>query len=98
MGVREVVLPVAAHSIAMSGGAAVVREIHRLQSTLNPVLWVPLIVPCRVNRTRHAQQVIAALDERYGSLLAHARIRESIRFAEAEAARLPITQYAPDSG
>ena len=98
MGVREVVIPVEAHSIALSGVAAVVREISRLQSTLNPVLWDPLIVACRVNRTRHAQQVIAALDERYGGLLAHARIRESIRFAEAEAARLAITQYAPDSG
>lgn len=98
MGVREVVIPVEAHSIALSGVAAVVREIGRLQSTLNPVLWDPLIVACRVNRTRHAQQVIAALDERYGWLLAHARIRESIRFAEAEAARLAITQYAPDSG
>jgi chromosome partitioning protein len=98
MGVREVVIPVEAHSIALSGVAAVVREISRLQSTLNPVLWDPLIVACRVNRTRHAQQVIASLDERYGWLLAHARIRESIRFAEAEAARLAITQYAPDSG
>ena len=98
MGVREVVIPVEAHSIALSGVAAVVREIGRLQSTLNPVLWDPLIVACRVNRTRHAQQVIDSLDERYGWLLAHARIRESIRFAEAEAARLAITQYAPDSG
>jgi chromosome partitioning protein len=98
MGVREVVIPVEAHAIALSGVAAVVREIRRLQSTLNPVLWDPLIVACRVNRTRHAQQVIAELDERYGWLVARARIRESIRFAEAEASRLAITQYAPDSG
>jgi chromosome partitioning protein len=98
MGVREVVIPVEAHAIALSGVAAVVREIHRLQSTLNPVLWDPMIVACRVNRTRHAQQVIAELEERYGWLVARARIRESIRFAEAEASRLAITQYAPESG
>ena len=98
MAVREVVIPVEAHAIALSGVAAVVREIGRLQSTLNPVLWDPLILACRVNRTIHARQVIAELDQRYGWLLARSRIRESIRFAEAEAARLPITAYAPDSG
>ena len=97
MAVREVVIPVEAHSIALPGVAAVVREISRLQSTLNPVLWDPLIVACRVNRTIHARQVVAQLDRRYGGLLARATIRESIRFAEAEAARLPITEFAPES-
>ena len=98
MAVREVVIPVEAHAIALSGVAAVVREVGRLQSTLNPVLCDPLIVPCRVNRTVHARLVVAELDRRYGGLLAQTTIRESIRFAEAEAARLPITEYAPDSG
>lgn len=98
MAVREVIIPVEAHSIALPGVAAVVREIGRLQSTLNPVLWDPLIVACRVNRTIHARQVIAELDRRYGWLLARTTIRESIRFAEAEAARMPITEYAPESG
>jgi chromosome partitioning protein len=98
MAVREVVIPVEAHSIALPGVTAVVREIGRLQSTLNPVLWDPLIVACRVNRTIHARQVVAELDRRYGWLLARATIRESIRFAEAEAARMPITEFAPESG
>jgi len=98
MAVREVIIPVEAHAIALSGVAAVVREIKRLQSTLNPVLFDPLIVACRVNRTVHAKLVVAELDRRYGGLLASATIRESIRFAEAEAARLPITEYAPESG
>ena len=98
MAVREVIIPVEAHAIALSGVSAVVREIGRLQSTLNPVLFDPLIVACRVNRTVHAKLVVAELDRRYGGLLASATIRESIRFAEAEAARLPITEYAPESG
>jgi len=51
-----------------------------------------------VNRTRHARQVVDDLDRTYGWLLARATIRESIRMAEAEAARLPITAYAPESG
>ena len=98
MAVREVIIPVEAHAIAISGAAAVVGEIGRIQSTLNPGLGNPLIVACRVNRTLHAKQVVDELDRRYGWQLARTTIRESIRLAEAEAARLPINVYAPESG
>jgi chromosome partitioning protein len=98
MAAHEVIIPVEAHFGALSGVAAVVREIGRIQSTLNPLLRNPLIVACRVNRTNHSRQVIDELDRTYGWLLARVTIRESIRLAEAEAARLPITDYAPDSG
>jgi chromosome partitioning protein len=98
MAVREVIIPVEAHAIALRGVAAVVREMGRIQSTLNPGLRNPLIVACRVNRTLHARGVIDELDRSYGWRLARATIRESIRLPEAEAARLPITAYAPDSG
>jgi chromosome partitioning protein len=98
MAVREAIIPVEAHSIALTGVAAVVREIRRIQSTFNPLLQDPLIVACRVNRTIHARRVIDELDRVYGSLLARTTIRESIRLAEAEAACVPITGYAPESG
>ena len=98
MAVREVIIPVEAHSIALPGVAAVVHEISRIQSTFNPGLRDPLVVACRVNRTIHARRVVEELDRVYGWRLARATIRESIRLAEAEAARLPITKYAPESG
>jgi chromosome partitioning protein len=98
MAAREVIIPVEAHSIALPGAAAVVREMERIQRTLNPGLRNPLVVACRVNRTIHARQVVEELDRTYGWRLARVTIRESIRLAEAEAARLPITAYAPESG
>ncbi len=98
MAVREVVVPVEAHSIALPGVAAVVREMGRIQSDLNPHLRSPMIVACRLNRTVHARRVVEELERVYGWRLARATIRESIRLAEAEAARMPITTYAPDSG
>ena len=98
MAVREVIIPVEAHSIALPGVASVVREMGRIQSDLNPHLRSPVIVACRVNRTIHARQVVEELNRVYGWRVARASIRESIRLAEAEAARLPITTYAPDSG
>ena len=96
--VREVLIPVEAHAIALSGVAAVVHEMERLRSALNPALGAPWIVACRVNRTVHARQVLAELERTYGSMLARASIRDSVRLAEAEAARQPITAYLPDSG
>ena len=98
MAVGEVIIPVEAHSIALPGVASVVGEIGRIQATLNPALRNPMIVACRVNRTLHAKQVVEELDRVYEWRLARATIRESIRLAEAEAARLPITVHAPDSG
>jgi chromosome partitioning protein len=98
MAVREAIIPVEAHAIALSGVAAVVHEMARLRSTLNPAMGDPRIVACRVNRTVHARAVLDELNGTYGALVARASIRESIRVAEAEAARMPITQFAPDSG
>jgi chromosome partitioning protein len=98
MAVGEVIIPVEAHAIALPGVAAVVREISRIQSTFNPGLRNPLIVACRVNRTLHARRVVDELQRTYGWRLARTTIRESVRLAEAEDARLPITAYAPDSG
>jgi chromosome partitioning protein len=98
MAANEVIIPVEAHSIAVPGAAAVVGEMERIQRTLNPGLRNPLIVACRVNRTLHAREVVAELDRTYGWRLSRATIRESIRLAEAEAARLPITAHAPESG
>lgn len=98
MAVRETIIPVEAHAISLTGVAAVVDEMARLKAALNPSLGKPLIVACRVNRTVHARQVLTQLESTYGGLVARASIRESIRLAEAEAARLPITEYAPDTG
>ena len=98
MAVREVIIPVEAHSIVLPGVAAVVREMSRIQSDLNPHLRSPMIVACRLNRTIHARQVVEELDRVYGWRLARTTIRDSIKLAEAEAARMPITTYAPESG
>jgi chromosome partitioning protein len=70
---------------------------RRLRTTLNPGLRDPLILACRVNRTVHARNVVDALRSSYGERMARATVRETIRLSEAAAARMPITQYAPDS-
>jgi chromosome partitioning protein len=98
MGSREVIIPVEAHAIAMPGVAAVVAEMRRLQATLNPSLWDPVIVACRVNRTLHSREMVEQLGRLYGDLFANVTIRDSIRLPEAADAHMPITTYAPESG
>ena len=98
MGSREVIIPAEAHAIALPGVRAVVAEMRRLQSSLNPSLFDPMIVACRVNRTIHSLQVVSQLGTIYGELLAQATIRDSIRLPEAADAHEPITRYAPESG
>jgi chromosome partitioning protein len=95
--VREVIVPVEAHQIALPGVAGVVREIDRLRDDLNPRLSAPIVLPCRVSRTVHARLVIAELQQRYADVLSETTVRESIRVPEAAAAHAPITTFAPAS-
>lgn len=97
MAVREVIVPVEARSIAVPGVAAVIGEMDRLRTTLNPGLRDPVVLACRVNRTVHARKAVDDLRSMYGARMARTTVRETIRLAEAAAARMPITQYAPHS-
>ncbi len=96
-GVGEAIIPVETHAIAMTGVAPVLGEVVRLRTALNPGLESVRIVPSRTNRTRHSRDVVDELHEAYGELVTLTRIRESVRVAEAWAARLPVVHYAPDS-
>ena len=96
MGVTELVIPVEAHSMAMTGAVAVIDELPSVRS-LNPSLASVCLLPCRVSRTRHARAVVELLEADFPNEISRTRIRETIKLAEAAEARQPITQFAPDS-
>lgn len=95
MGVRELIIPVEARSMALIGAVDVIDELPAVRK-LNPSLVSICLLPCRVTRTRHARAVIAALEADYPAEVTTARIRESVKLAEAADAQQPITAYAPD--
>lgn len=95
MGVRELIIPVEAHSMALTGAVAVIDELPAVRS-LNPELASICLLPCRVTRTRHARAVIEALEADFPAEVTTVRIRESIKLAEAANAQQPITEYAPE--
>jgi chromosome partitioning protein len=95
MGVRELVIPVEAHSMAFTGAVEVMDELPAVRK-LNPNLASILLLPCRVTRTRHARGVVEALEADFPAEVTTARIRESITLAEAADEQQPISAYAPN--
>ncbi len=96
MGVAELIIPVEAHAMALSGADAIIDELPSIQG-LNPGLRATHMLPCRVTRTIHAREVVNTLAAAYPTMITQARIRETIRLAEAADAQQPITIYAPNS-
>jgi chromosome partitioning protein len=96
MGVRELVIPVEAHAMALAGADAIIDELPSVRD-LNPDLRATHMLPCRVTRTVHARDVVETMTADYPTLVTQTRIRESIRLAEAADMQQPITRYAPKS-
>jgi chromosome partitioning protein len=90
----EVLVPVEAHVMALSGLAQLIETVQLVQERLNPALKITGILACRVDaRTRHAQEVVEQLRERFGNLVYKSVIRENVRVAEAPSFSVPITVY-----
>ena len=91
---KEVLVPVEAHVMALSGLAQLIETVELVQERLNPELRITGILACRVDaRTRHAQEVVEQLRERFGKLVYRSVIRENVRVAEAPSFSTPITLY-----
>ncbi len=96
--VHELLVPVEAHVMALSGLAQLLKTVEVIRDRLNPDLRVSGILACRVDaRTRHAREVVEELRERQGLLVYRTVIRENIRLAECPSFGRPITQYDPKS-
>ena len=91
-----VLVPVEARVLALSGIASLVGTMDSVRERLNPDLTLAGVIASRVNRTRHARDVVDRLRQRFGELVFDVVVRETISLAEAPSFQLPITRYAPD--
>ena len=95
---QELLVPVEAHVMALSGLAQLLKTVEVVKDRLNPDLKISGILACRVDaRTRHAREVVEQLRQRSGSLVYQTVIRENIRLAECPSFGQPITLYDPKS-
>lgn len=96
--VRELVVPVEAHVMALAGLAQLIKTVEMVRERLNPALALSGIVACRVDRrTRHSLEVVRELRGRFGNVVYNVVIRENVRLAEAPSFGQPITKYDPRS-
>ena len=94
----DVLVPVEAHVMALSGLASLVHTVERVRERLNPSLAISAILACRVDtRTNLSRDVVEQLRARFGSVVLRTVVRESVRLAEAPSFHRPITAYAPHS-
>lgn len=91
----EVLVPVETRALSAQGVADLEVTLEKVRRRSNPRLSPPLFVGTRVNRTRLAADVLAALRERYAGQVLEGVVRESARLAEAPAVRQPIAAYDP---
>jgi chromosome partitioning protein len=69
------------------------------RDSLNPDLELLAVVLNIANmRTKHAQQTLEALRERFGDKVCRTVIRQSIAYAESAERAVPILDYRPDRG
>jgi chromosome partitioning protein len=91
-----VIIPVETRVLALTGLVSTLETIEAVRERLNPQLTVDAIIASRVNRTRHAQEIVERLRERYSELVLDVEIRETTDLATAPSFQLPVTRYAPD--
>jgi chromosome partitioning protein len=93
---REVLVPVEASLMALSGLADLLRTVKTVQRLVNPDLTVCGIVAVRVvARTVLARDVMAALQRNFPASALGTVIRESVRLREAWGDSQPINLFAP---
>ena len=94
--VTEVFVPVEAHVLGLHGLDKLVQTVNIVKERLNPSLGITGIIACRVKtQTRHAQEVMSDIRERFPAVFFHTVIRENIRLTECPSQGVPITSYAP---
>ena len=94
----EVLVPVEAEYMALSGLASLLRSVERVQRRLNPKLSLSSVLVCKVDSRKNlSKEVLRALSSRFVDTLLTTVVRDNVRLAEAPSFGEPITTYAPKS-
>jgi chromosome partitioning protein len=93
----KVIVPVQCEYLSMRGLIQLQNTLAMIQENLNPEVVIAGILPTMVDtRTLHAKEAIEILEENFGDRLFGARIRKTIRFAEAPVKGMSVLKYEPN--
>jgi chromosome partitioning protein len=92
----KVIVPVQCEYLSMRGLIQLQNTLAMIRENLNPTVDIAGILPTMVDtRTLHAKEAIEILEENFGDQLFGARIRKTIRFAEAPVKGMSVLKYDP---
>jgi chromosome partitioning protein len=93
---NKVIVPVQCEYLSMRGLIQLQNTLHMIRENLNPEVEIEGILPTLVDtRTLHAKEAIEILEENFGDRVFGARIRKTIRFAEAPVKGMSVLKYDP---
>ncbi len=93
---NQVIVPVQCEYLSMRGLIQLQNTLAMIQENLNPNVVIAGILPTMVDtRTLHAKEAIEILEENFGDRLFGARIRKTVRFAEAPVKGMSVLKYDP---
>ena len=92
----KVIVPVQCEYLSMRGLIQLQNTLSMIRENLNPDVDIAGILPTMVDsRTLHAKEAIQNLEENFGDRVFGARIRKTIRFAEAPVKGMSVLKYDP---
>jgi chromosome partitioning protein len=93
----KVIVPVQCEYLSMRGLLQLQNTLHMIRENLNPEVDIMGILPTMVDtRTLHAKEAIEILEENFGDRVFGARIRKTVRFAEAPVKGMSVLKYEPN--
>lgn len=91
-----VIVPVQCEYLSLRGLVQLENTLAMVRENLNPGVRVEGIVPTMFDgRTLHAREAIEILEEHFGDLVYHTRIRKTVRYAEAPVKGSSVLRYDP---
>jgi len=92
----QVIVPVQCEYLSMRGLRQLQNTLSMIRENLNPDVQIAGILPTMVDtRTLHAREALEILEENFGDRVFGARIRKTIRFAEAPVKGMSVLKYDP---
>jgi chromosome partitioning protein len=93
---NKVIVPVQCEYLSMRGLIQLQNTLSMIRENLNPDVDIAGILPTMVDtRTLHAKEALELLEENFGDRLFGARIRKTVRFAEAPVKGMSVLRYDP---
>jgi chromosome partitioning protein len=94
---NKIIVPVQCEYLSMRGLVQLQNTLKMIQENLNPDVRIEGILPTMFDaRTVHAKEAVEILEENFGNLVFHSRIRKAVKFAEAPVKGTSVLKY--DSG